>query len=125
MTNEHLTQIETIIAKDAIRELVQTYCNACDRGDLELLKSLYLEDAADDHGVNPSGTVKEFLDMVPEMLSSIHVIQHNITNHSIRVRGDEAEGEAYALDYHSFEGADGPTLLVLGGRYLDRYRRRE
>jgi hypothetical protein len=43
--------IQKLIDKDAIRDLVNIYCRAADRHDHVLMRSLYHEDATDDHGV--------------------------------------------------------------------------
>ena len=43
-------EIRALIDKEAIRELVNLYCQAADRHDHELMRSLYHENAEDDHG---------------------------------------------------------------------------
>ena len=42
--------LRELLDKQALHELVLTYCRACDRRDLRLLCSLYHDDAIDDHG---------------------------------------------------------------------------
>jgi ketosteroid isomerase-like protein len=122
MPSTSKTNMDRLLAKEAIRDLVYQYCNAVDRGDMDLIRQLYHDDAVDEHGVNPSNTAGEFIDAIPALQKSIHVIQHHITNLIIQVNGDEAEGEAYVIAYHSFDHGEGPTLLITGGRYLDRYK---
>lgn len=117
--------VRFLIDKDAIRELVLSYCQACDRGDVALMRSLYLPDALDEHGMNASGTAREFIDGIAGMQVGLNMLQHNVTNHSIRMDGDLAEGEVYIVAYHNFMAETGPTMLVSGGRYLDRYTRHD
>ena len=60
--NDINTKIQEIIDKDAIRELVNIYCRAADRHDNDLMRSLYHEDAFDDHGSFFKGKAMEFID---------------------------------------------------------------
>jgi hypothetical protein len=125
MTQAHDEQIDVLLSKQAIGELVIQYCIGVDRGDIALLEQLYEPGAIDEHGYNLTDTAREFLDSIPGLQAQITTLQHNVTNHMIRVAGDEAEGEAYVLAYHRFDTEGGPAMLVTGGRYLDRYRRRD
>jgi hypothetical protein len=120
------TTIDVLIAKDAIRDLVLQYCRAVDRGDVALAETLYEPDALDEHGFNRTDTAREFLDSIEAMEAGLAAIQHNITNHLIRITGpDSAEGEAYLIAYHRSENEDSAYLLLIGGRYLDRYSKRD
>jgi hypothetical protein len=117
---------DALVAKDAIRELVLQFCRAVDRGDVALAESLYEHDALDEHGFNRTNTAREFLDSIEAMESGLATIQHNITNHLIRITGaHSAEGEAYVIAYHRADLEDAAYLLITGGRYLDRYSERE
>ena len=51
--------------------------------------------------------------------------QHMIGNTLIDVEGDEAFGEVYFHAYHKVESEAGFDDLIVAGRYLDRYERRD
>ena len=118
-------KLDILWSKDQIHDLLKNYCRACDRADGELLNSLFHADAKADYGFNKSGTAREFIDAMPGLRAGIPETQHNLTTHLIAVDGDNAEGEAYHVAYHRFDGEDGPTLMIAGGRYLDKFERRD
>ncbi len=88
-------QLARLLDKEAIRDLVQIYCRAADRHDHELMRSLYHEDAYDDHGSFFKGSAMEFIDMLPEIQKPMAILHHNVTTHNIMFdesRPDYAEG---------------------------------
>ena len=115
--------LQALIDKQALHELVLTYCRACDRRDFVLLRSLYHDDAVDDHGAMFRGSADEYVAWLPQVLAHFEATVHSISNALFEVRGDEAQGELYALAYHRTH-APGARELLIGGRYLDRYARR-
>lgn len=124
-TNDSGSALAELIAKDQIRDLVLTYCRAIDRKDYVLLEQLYHPGAGDEHGCNPSGTAREFFDILPGMMTVSEVLQHNITNHLIKVNGDYAEGEAYLVAHTLVDMDDQRYAFLMGARYLDKYERRD
>ena len=109
----------------ALRKLVHGYCRAVDRGDLDTLRDLYHDDAVDSHGSLSSGSVDAFLRMLTETRPYIRSMQHHITTTNFALDGDIAEGEIYSIATHSFAAKDGETEVVVGGRYLDKYEKRD
>jgi hypothetical protein len=53
------------------------------------------------------------------------ILHHNVTTTNIVIEGDYAEGEIYILAYHQVATEDGPMDLMIGGRYFDRYEKRD
>ena len=49
--NNNNDKIQELIDRKEIYEVLVRYCQGVDRGDVELLKSVYHEDAQDDHGM--------------------------------------------------------------------------
>ncbi|MCU1602073.1 MAG: hypothetical protein JWO22_2782 [Frankiales bacterium] len=102
-----------------LQRLGYLYCHAVDRGDLTLLRSLYTDDGYDDHGAMFSGTADDYVAWLPKMLAGVDVIRHEITNALFVVDSDRAQGQLINNAYHRM----GTTEVVIGGRYLDTYRR--
>ncbi len=75
--------IQKLIDKDAIRDLVNIYCRAADRHDHVLMRSLYHEDATDDHGAFFKGSAMEFIDTLPSIQKDMLILHHNVTTHNI------------------------------------------
>jgi hypothetical protein len=117
--------LQNLIDREAIRTLIYAYCNAADRHDHVKMRSLYHEDAIDDHGAMSSGPAMDFIDRLPEIQASMEILHHNVTTINIAIDGDYAEGEVYLLALHRVKGADGPFDVLVGGRYFDKYARRE
>ena len=53
----------------ALTDLVMRYCRACDRRDFAQVRTLYHDDAIDDHGAMFRGSPDEFVAWLPEVTS--------------------------------------------------------
>jgi ketosteroid isomerase-like protein len=123
MTTEELERTVTMLAdRQAIHDCLMAYSRGVDRLDAELIRSCYHDDAVDDHGVF-IGDPDEFVEWVIPMHSNTHVLhQHAIFNVFVDLDGDVAHTEAYYM----FVGLNrkGSPLAMSGGRYLDRFEKR-
>lgn len=115
--------LQQLIDKQALRELVLTYCRACDRRDFALLRSLYHDDAIDDHGAMFCGSPDAYVAWLPGVLANFAATVHSISNALFVVAGEHAQGELYTLAYHRTHPPQARDI-VIGGRYLDHYERR-
>lgn len=115
--------IDAMLAKEALRDLAVRYARAVDRRDLELLRSVYHDDATDEHGVVYSGPASGFVDGFMEVMRGFELTAHYICNASYRVDGNRADGELYFIAYHRTLGDDSKHAIV-SGRYLDNYEQR-
>jgi ketosteroid isomerase-like protein len=109
--------------RQAIHDCLMTYSRAVDRLDRELLLSVYHDDAIDDHGVFV-GTPTEFADWVIPMHTATHLShQHCLFNSTVDLDGDVAHTETYYM----FVGMNrqGTPMAMSGGRYLDRFEKRD
>lgn len=109
--------------RQEIHDVLVRYCRAVDRLDRELLLSCYHDDAIDDHAIFV-GSREEFADWAFGLHERYQrVTQHVITNHSCEIDGNVAHTETYYM----FAGMNtvAPPLTVCGGRYVDRFERRD
>src|SRR5580693_1898634 len=116
--------LQVLSDKQALHELTLTYCRACDRRDFALLRSLYHDDAVDDHGAMFRGSADEYLAWLPPVLAQFEATVHSISNALFKVEGDAGHGELYTVAYHRTHPPAAREILI-GGRYLDRYQRRD
>lgn len=117
-------EVQQLLDKAAIREVLWRYCRGVDRRDVELLSSCYHPDAYDDHmgNVYTGETVGQGL--VDWMDDVMVKTTHNITTNNIEVDGDVAGSESYTTSMHIMKGDDGPRTLLSVARYVDRFERR-
>lgn len=108
----------------ALHDLVMCYCRGCDRRDFALVRSLYHDDAIDDHGTMFTGGPDAFVAWLAQVTTRWEMTRHSISNSLFVIDGDRAEGEHYAEAWHRTPGPDAKQYIVLG-RYLDRYERRD
>ncbi len=111
-----------LAAKQAIHELVLRYCRAIDRRDYAALSELYHGDAVENHGAMFNGSASDYIRWLPSQLAAMTATAHAVHNHLIEVDGEQAVGEVYCQAYHRYAAAEGEEELIIGGRYLDRYR---
>lgn len=117
-------RLEELLDRQAITQLIHAYCAAADRRDYARLRSLYHPDATDDHGAFFQGLAMKFIDSLPDIQAPMRILHHNITTVNLALEGDYAEGEVYVLAFHQVESEPEPIDLLIGGRYLDRYTKR-
>lgn len=114
--------LETLIAKDEIRELAMLYCRGVDRKDGPLLRTLYAKGATDTHGNTFDGGAEEYVDFLEKSFPHMRYGGHHVCNHLISVDGDKGDGEVYAIAYHGISDRKGgwiEDLLLV--RYIDNY----
>jgi SnoaL-like domain len=113
--------LDAALSRDAIRALLTGYSRGVDRGDKDLLTSLFWDDSTVISGiVNASGA--DFADgIVDYVTANLDYCFHSNANEWIEVKGDHGVGEHYVIAHLCAGGQD----VMTGGRYIDRYERRE
>jgi len=120
--------LETLIAKDEIRDLVLLYSRGCDRKDFALVRTLYTRDGTDCHDETFTGSADEYVKFLERSLPHAPYSGHHVCNHliSVDVGRGEGEGEVYAAAWHIIPDRQGGwTEDFMCVRYLDRYRRED
>jgi hypothetical protein len=114
-----------LLAKSAIVDAMYRYCRGVDRGDEELIGSVYHPDGIDDHGVW-KGCGSDFAKVCVERIGIDWVgSAHMLGNILIEfVRPDVARVESYFIANR--RKRDDPRILASqGGRYIDRFEERD
>ena len=118
-------QLQSLLDENHIHKALATYCRAIDRCDKELLKSVYWPDALEEHGLF-DGNAWAFADFIIPLLQGMTVTMHSISNTLIELHGDYAAVETYVVAFHLMDDPNGGQVdMVVGGRYLDRFERRD
>ncbi len=123
VSNEKLQQL---LDKQEIHEVIMRYCRGIDRLDREMIRSVYHDDAIDEHGLW-KGSADEFVAYVVPVLQKEVATTHLICNELIEVDGDVAWAESYFLAVHRRAAKDdvGQIHYQFCGRYIDRFERRK
>jgi SnoaL-like protein len=115
--------VEELQDRQAIHDCVLRYCRGGDRLDREVMLSAYHPDAIEEHG-KFVGSATEFVDFALKQHADAHLThQHYVMNHRCDLDSDVAHTETYfmfvAMNKH------GKPLQMNGGRYVDRFERRD
>jgi hypothetical protein len=90
--------------------------------DAEVLASAYWPGAMDHH-TGFDGTVEQFIEWALPRLAVMEQAMHMIGNILIRLEGDTAKVETYLWSVSVLPGED-PRQVMVCGRYLDRFEKR-
>jgi len=121
-TEQMQAVVEELWNREQIRQCLSRYARGVDRFDREMILSAYHPDAIDEHG-KFVGTPTEFVEWAMGQHGQAHLThQHCLLNHSCEFDGDTA----YAETYFIFVGMnrEGKPLGMNGGRYVDRFEKR-
>lgn len=117
-------RLDMLLDKQDIYELSCKYMRGLDRLDEKLLLSVFFEDAWCDYGFTegyPADFSRYAINALTEHIANHHIIGNCL----IDLEGNEAFGEVYFQAYHKVVGETGPDDVIIAGRYLDRYEKRQ
>jgi hypothetical protein len=126
MAIEPADRMQEILDRQDIHDVAMRYCRACDRIDAELLRTVFHDDAYLAYGTF-NGVVRDFVPWVMNHIRTGYTHGfHSIANEYVVIDGDVAYGELYAILHYSVVNEEGQSVdSTLGGRYVDRYERRQ
>jgi len=118
--------IETLVAKQEIREVLSRYCRGLDRMDKAMAYSVWHEDGTADYEGIFKGKGHAFVEWVWEAHARMSCHSHQVTNVLVELDGEFATSEAYVtvMLWLAGEAMDRQTEIVVRGRYLDRWSKR-
>ena len=121
--------LEALQSRAEITEVVLRYVRSIDRCDEEMLRSCFHPDARHRHG-SFDGLSADFCGFALEVCRKVVATHHQLGPVSIDLQGDVAFVETYFTSHHRF-GAEPPPGgqphedRFMGGRYVDRFERRD
>ncbi len=122
------TALDELLAKQAITEVIYSYCRGLDRMDRELALSTWHEGGTADYGPIFEGTGADFVDWAWNAHTAFTAHSHQVTNILIYVdlADDRAVSESYVTVALRTPPTDGSLIDVVGrGRYVDRWSCRD
>jgi len=146
-TSQMTETLQSLLDKEEIRDVLLRYARGADRLDIDMFRSVFWEDGGYEDSV-VEGTAKEFIpsligDTVRTLFAST---QHFMTNMRVQLDGPSlAFTETYFMAFHlvnpgrqSLDAVLGsrrmqelgndysrPCELIVAGRYLDRFEKRD
>ena len=117
-------ELQTLLDKQAITEVLHRYCRGIDRADPETLASAYWPDAYEEHASEYTGPIEGFIEYAMAAVERMHT-GHRLSNIIINVLSPvKAVSESYVWAYHAVPPDLGEHDLIAGGRYLDVLEKR-
>lgn len=118
--------LQRLLDERAIQRRLVDYCRGVDRGDAGLVASVYHADGTDDHG-SFKGLGVDFAEYSTRRLAERYeATMHTISNVVIEFgKPDVAHVESHVCARHRRSDGDRVVLETFGGRYVDRFERRD
>lgn len=125
MADDRAARLDALLDRDAIRAALARVARGEDRRDAALIASACWPDSVTDYGVF-RGVFAEYLAWVVPGSEAMVDTQHVLGQSHIELSGDEARVETHVISYHRVDHGGGDERdTCIGGRYLDRFERRD
>lgn len=117
-----LALLEQVEAKQALQQLNARFSRAMDRMDRCLMVSLWTDDGEVDWGPH-KGSAKPFVIAATSADASLERSFHSVSNEYFEIDGHSAIGEISVIIVSVIVENGQKIDRLLGGRFLDRYRK--
>ena len=118
-------QIQELVDKAGIREVMMRYARGIDRRDMDLIASTFTSDAYAKYGERESCGRDDIVSALRSSTSRFDRSTHSMGDQQVSISGDTAEVETYAIDYLLYT-IEGKQYQSIGGlRYQDKMVRRD
>lgn len=118
-------EIQALLDRQAIQEVLTRYCRGADRADVDLIAEAYHPDATEDHGGVFKGPAGDYVEMLAKVLPRAGLINHMTTNVLIELDGDAAQVESYILTFARMKKSGEMFDTLTLARAIDRFEKRE
>ncbi|HRP71707.1 MAG TPA: nuclear transport factor 2 family protein [Luteimonas sp.] len=119
-------RLDQLEARQQITDVLYRYARGWDLLDEQMLRSCFFDDAQHQHG-GYKGQSQDFITIALPVVAKTRSTSHAISNVFIELRGDAAVADCYFFAHHRRNNAEGTDEedYFLGGRYLDRFEKRD
>lgn len=118
------TALARLVDRQQIWDCLLRYIRGVDRMDLELIRSAFWEDASNSHGP-VSGDVEDFIAGWYPAQAAREVSWHMVSNQQYDFAEDGASAHVETYFTAGIRLSGDPQIEIVGGRYADRYERRD
>jgi hypothetical protein len=119
-----INSVQQLIDCENIRNCLARYCKGVDRTDEELIRSAYWPDI-DASQLDFRGGAEAFIAWSFPSVRTMELMSHQIGNVLIELDGDRADVQTSFISYRQVEQDGVRQGYMGGGRYLDRFERRD
>ncbi len=117
-------EIDEVVAKLAITDVLHRYARGLDRMDIPMTLSCWHPGGTDDHAPLFSGTAAGFVEWLWPVHAAMTMTRHVVTNVMIEVNGDKAASECYWTVTLRPRDEEGQLYNQIGqGRYIDQFEK--
>ncbi len=120
-------KIQILIDRQDILDCLTRFCRGMDRFDRAAYLSAFHDDAIVAAGPFVGGAAACYDWAQPMHEAGQILTQHVLLNHSVEIQGDTAHSETYYMFIarnHPYDGGSEESLMLAGGRYIDRLEKR-